>query len=84
MIIVVYNINKEIIKGISCFFIRDFFLDDVSLFLFWILYIVVFDLFFCDLSLCWLLKLCNGREGWNLVMLVVKWFRNGRDEDLWI
>ena len=27
------NINKEIIKGISRFLIRDFFSDDVSLFL---------------------------------------------------
>lgn len=33
MVIVVFNINKEIIKGKSCFFIRDFFFNDISLFL---------------------------------------------------
>lgn len=55
MVIVAFNINKEIIKGISFFFIRDFFFDDVSLLLFLILNIVLFGLFFCDTNLCWLL-----------------------------
>ena len=46
------NINKEIIKGISRFLIRDFFSDDVSLFLSLTSHTTVFGSLPCELSSC--------------------------------
>ena len=76
------NINKEIIKGISRFLIRDFFSDDVSLFLSRTSHTAVIGSLSCDLSPCSLLKSRNRKEGWSWVTSAAKRLRNGRDEDL--
>ena len=59
------NINKEIIKGISRFLIRDFFSENVSLLLCLTSHTAVFGSLPCDLNSCWPLKSRNGREGRN-------------------
>ena len=59
------NIIKETIKGISLFLIRDFFSDDVSLFLSLTPYTAVFGPLPCDKNSCWPLKSRKRREGWN-------------------
>jgi len=46
------NINKEIIRGISRFLIKDFFSDDVSLLLSLTSYTGVFGSLHCDMNSC--------------------------------
>ena len=46
------NINKEIIRGISHFLIKDFFSDDVSLLLSLTSYTAVFGSLPCDMNSC--------------------------------
>ena len=70
------NINNEIIKGISRFFMRHFFSDDVSLVRSLTSHTVVFDSFSCCINSRWpLLVSRDSRARRNLVLSASKRLR---------